>query len=103
MTTPSKYRRLNEAAELYMLFGQTTMQMCKAVKGIHGGLRFEGEVDTPEKQAMRDSILAVALAIETEFHKILDPYVEKLEEIDKAIRDNLPKPPGSIILPGDNN
>jgi len=102
MTTPSKHRRLNEAAELYLLFGSTAMALCKAIEGIHGGLRFEGECDTPEKEAMRDTLLSVALAIETEFHKVLDPYVEKLKEIDIAIKDNLPKPSG-IILPGDIN
>jgi hypothetical protein len=102
MTTPSKYRRLNEAADLYILFGQTTMHLCKTIKGLKGGLKFEGE-STPENEEWRTTALAIAEAIETKFHEVLDPYVKKLEEIDVAIRDNLPKPPGSIVLPGEEN
>jgi hypothetical protein len=103
MTTPSKWARLNEAAQLYIQFGATAMMLCKTIKGLHGGLKFEGEIDTPEKEQMRDTALAISQAVEHEFHKILDPYVKELEEIDLAIKANLPKAPGSIILPGDNN
>ena len=102
MTTPSKYRRLNEAADLYLLFGQTTMHLCKAIQGLHGGLKFEGEA-TPENEEWRTTALSIAQAIEFKFHEVLDPYVKKLEEIDLAIKNNLPKPPGSIVLPGEEN
>ncbi len=101
MTTPAKWRRLHEAADLYTLHLHVTNELCKAIKGLHGGLKFEGE-DTPENQQWRETALAIAQAVEAEFHAHLDPYVEKLEEIDQAIKANLPKPPGSIILPGEN-
>lgn len=102
MTTPSKWNRLNKAAELYSLQMDVTEHLCKAIKGLHGGLKFEGE-DTEENRQWRETALAIAQAVEHEFHATLDPYVARLEEIAKAIKDNLPKPPGSIILPGEEN
>lgn len=101
MTTPSKWNRLNKAADLYTLQMEVTQALCKTIKGLRGGLRFEGE-DTEENRQYRETALAVAKAVEHEFHAHLDPYVERLEEIAKAIKDNLPKPPGSIILPGED-
>jgi hypothetical protein len=47
--------------------------------------------------------MAIAHAVESAFHEKLDPYVKRLEELDIAIKSNLPKPPGSIILPGEEN
>jgi len=76
--------------------------MCQAIKGMHGNVRIEGD-DSPEKDEAVKIAQAVAGAVEMEFHKVLDPYVKRLEEIDQAIKANLPKPSGSIILPGDNN
>ena len=102
MTTPSKYRRLNEAADLYLEFGKTTLALCQQIKKLHGGLKFDGEA-SPENDEWRTTALAISNAVEQAFHQVLDPYVLRLEELDVAIRSNLPKAPGSIVLPGEEN
>jgi hypothetical protein len=93
---------LNRAAEGFVQYRNLVKQLCITIKGMKGGLRFEGE-DTEENRQWREVAMAISTAIEAEFHKVLDPYVERLEEIDKTIvEENLPKP-SNIILPGDNN
>ncbi len=102
MTTPSQWRRLHQAADLYTLQMEVTRALCKAIRGLHGGLKFEGE-DTEENREYRETAMAICQAVESQFHAVLDPYVKRLEEIDESIKANLPKPPGSIVLPGDSN
>lgn len=103
MTTPSQYRRLNEAAELYTMHMELTRLLCKTIKQLHGGLKFEGETETPEAQQWRETAMAISQAVETKFHEVLDPVVQRLEELDETIKSKLPQPPGSIILPGQDN
>jgi hypothetical protein len=102
MTTPSKYRRLREASDLYVEYAVVAMRLCQQIKKLHGGLKFDGP-DTPENEEWKSTAMAIATAIEGKFHEVLDPYVTRLEELDVAIRSNLPKAPGSIILPGEEN
>jgi len=103
MTTPSQYRRLNEAAELYTMHMELTRVLCKTITQLHGGLKFEGEVDTPEAQEWRETALAISQAVESKYHEVLDPIVQRLGELDETIKSKLPKPPGAIILPGSEN
>jgi hypothetical protein len=103
MTTPSQYQRLNEAAELYSMHLELTRMLCATIKKLHGGLTWTGNVDTEEAQQWRDTALAITQAVESRFHDVLDPVVQRLEELDDAIKSKLPKPPGTIIMPGDNN
>jgi ATP-dependent Clp protease ATP-binding subunit ClpA len=100
MTTPAKWKKLHNAADLYTEFHMVTMRLCRQIKMLHGGLKFDNEEGNEE---YKDIALQVSKLIEDAFHQHLDPYVIRLEEIDKSIKDNLPKPPGSIILPDDAN
>jgi hypothetical protein len=75
--------------------------MCQTIKKMHSGMKFEGP-DTEENKQWRETAMAISQAIEEQFHAVLDPYVKRLEEIDEAITGKLPKPPGSIILPGED-
>lgn len=103
MTTPGQWNRLNHAAELYSMHFEVTEMLCTAIKRLHGGIQLENEITSEEDRAMFEVANKVATAVEQAFHHVLDPYVLKLEEISQSIKANLPKPPGSIVLPGDVN
>lgn len=103
MTTPGRYAKLNTAAELYAMHFELTEMLCEAIKKLHGGIRLEQDITSKEQEALLEVANQVANSVEAAFHSVLDPYVNKLEEISAAIKANLPKPPGSIILPGEPN
>jgi hypothetical protein len=102
MTTPAQWRKYHEAAEAYVYFLQTSMALCKQIRSLKGGVRIEGEAG-PEREQALALAASIAGAVETEMKKALMPYVERLEKLSISITDRLPKPPGSIVLPGDSN
>jgi hypothetical protein len=97
MTTPSAYRRLNKAAELYMQFLGTTMQLCQTVKGMNAQLMFDESV----AQDTRDTLQGIATNVERAFKDQLNPMIERLMNLDKQIRENLPDPNKRIVAPED--
>lgn len=102
MTTPSQWRRLHQASDDYVYFMQTAIAMCEKIKGLKSGVRLEGE-DSPEKEEALAMAAAIAGAVETEFKRAMQPYIERLEKLALSITNQLPKPPGSIVLPGEEN
>lgn len=101
MTTPSQWRKYHESAEAYVYFMQTAMALCKRIKDLKGGVRIEGEAGEEKEQALAMAA-SIAGAVETEMKRALMPYVERLEKLSISITDRLPKPPGSIVLPGED-
>lgn len=99
MTTPSAYRRLNKAADLYVQFLGTTMQMCQIIKGMQAKLVFDESV--PEDT--RKNVQNIASNVEREFKRQLEPVMERLFNLEKLIKENLPDPNKRIITPEDNN
>lgn len=99
MTTPSAYRRLNKAAELYVQFLGTTMAMLQVIDNMHAKMMFDDEV--PEDT--RKNVQQLATTVEENFKKQLAPSIERLKNLEKMIRENLPDPNKRIITPEDNN
>lgn len=99
MTTPSKYRRLNEAANLYIEFALTTMKLCETI------VNMKAKVSPPEgiDPELAKFIEKIARATEEAFKGELMPFVVHLEKVDAEIKKNIPDPNRRIITPDDTN
>ena len=95
MTTPSKMRRLNEAAELYIEYAVVAQRLCSAITSMQGRMTFPDDWT----KDFCDIVQIVLTAQEKAFKEKLMPYVQKLEELDKMIRENIPDPNKRIITP----
>lgn len=102
MTTPSQWRKLHEASDDYVYFMQTAMALCHRIRTLEAGVRLEGE-EGPEKAEALAMAAAIAGSVQTSIQKTLMPYIERLEKLAQSITSKLPKPPGSIVLPGEEN
>jgi ABC-type Fe3+/spermidine/putrescine transport system ATPase subunit len=99
MTTPSRYRKLNQAAELYVQFMGTAMVLCQTINNMNAKLVFDDDVP----QASREILQRVAENQERAFKEQLNPLIERLSNLEKKIRENLPDPNKLIVTPENNN
>ena len=99
MTTPSKMKRLNQAANLYMDFALTAMKLCETIVKMDGVIAFPEDVD-PEVRAFGE---ALAKAQQAAFKEKLMPMIHHLEVIDQRMKDNIVGSDSPIILASDDN
>ena len=99
MTTPSKMKRLNKAANLYMDFALTAMKLCETIVKMEGVVGMDDDAD-PQIKAFAEE---VGRAQQQAFKEKLMPLIVHLERIDQQMKDNIVGSDSPIILASDDN